>query len=231
MNGQKTMDKPAFNIVDEIVSDLIVRIEQNEFKPGDKLKELDICSQYNISRTPVREAFRLLQNQGYLQYLPNRGVQVAKFDLDDLTHYRSVIGVLEVLSSKSAAEFIDDAGILRLHEINEKFLKAEIADEQLDMDLQFHTVIRDYSHNPVLQEMVPNLIHRTRILQHTIPFRKERIPYTYHEHENIIRALELKDSELSEKYTELHFRMSMISLKQKMLDYLEHKGENASHKR
>ena len=211
--------------VTEIVDDLKQKVFRGEYTPGDRLREADICSQYHVSRTPVREAFRLLQNEGILEYIPRCGVQVASLTLEELHQSQVIRGMLEGLSARLAASYMDEEGIEGLRRINQQIKEVEIYNELGELDAQFHGLIARYSHNPMLEDFIWQIHNRTGIIRYTLPYNKERTENSLKEHKDIIHALELHDEELAEKYTQIHFKMSLKALEEKMNDYLSQQKE------
>ena len=92
--------------VQEIVDGIIELIRNRVYLPGTPIREVELCQHFGVSRTPVREALRLLQNSNVVEYIPRCGVQVADMDQETLAHITKTRAVLEVLSTRQAAERI-----------------------------------------------------------------------------------------------------------------------------
>lgn len=205
--------------VQDIVDGVTGMIITGEFQPGSPLREVELCNRFGVSRTPIREALRLLQNNGVVEYIPRCGVQVVELTMENLTHITDLRTAIEVLSAQRAATNVTEEQIQELRAINKAFLESKDANEQGQLDYQLHQTIAKISGNPLVAQYLKDLHTRQALIQWLIPFRPERIPFSYQEHENIIQALEWKDEDLAGKQTEIHFHMSQKSLQNKMADY------------
>lgn len=201
-------------IVNEIADGIRNDIQKRIYQSGDKIKEIELCSRFGVSRTPVREAFRLLQQEGLLIHIPHCGVQVAEIGEKEMFDVLSIRARLEAYSSGLAALQSTPEDIASLREMNEKLClngaKSSILDEE------FHLYIAKMGKNHILVEILSSLYVKNRIRDYLFPIRQERLPYTCKEHEDIIAALEKKDGVLAEKYTEIHFYCSILSNKEKL---------------
>lgn len=215
--NNENLDTAGSTIADEIRKE----ITNGTYKTGDKIREAQLCEKYGVSRTPIREAFRLLQNEGILVHIPQCGVQVAKFGEEEAMHLLQVRASLEYLSASEATRFITDEEIQTLRKINDDIRKFDekYAVHSVDLDKNFHMVIAKASRNPYVAEYLENVILRNQLVKYIIPFRRNRIPHTYKEHEDIIHALEIHDSYLAEVYMKVHFHNSIISIDTKIKEY------------
>ncbi|MBE7722530.1 GntR family transcriptional regulator [Lacrimispora indolis] len=198
-------------------------ISEGRYKTGEKIKEADLCQRFGVSRTPVREAFRLLQNEGLLVHNPQRGVQVPEFRLEELMNLQQMRTTLECLSARNAAPLANEENIWRLRELNRQISEFdENNTHKTDaLDREFHLTIARIGSNPYVTDFLQNILTRYELSTYVIPFQGSRIPYTYKEHEDVITALELNDAELAEKYMSIHFHYSTLSLSKKLARYME----------
>lgn len=215
----------------EIADSLAKMIAEGIYKPGMRIKEDAVCKEFEVSRTPVREAFRVLQNRGYLVYAPQRGFQVIDFTMEDLQHVFKIRGVLETLASEEAAANIDEEGIKRLIDINDRLLNVEEYMMMPQLDTEFHQIIASYTGDQFLMEYLESITNRTIMLRYILPTKKERVPHTHGEHACIIHALQNHDAELAALYTKAHFHASLLSLENKMENYLAENGKKRKQKK
>lgn len=207
--------------VQQIVDGVLDMIHHGVFCPGKPIREIELCRRFNVSRTPVREALRLLQNNGVVEYIPRCGVQVVELSEQDLTYITDTRTALEVLSACEAAQRITPEQVEELRKINRNFLEQEETSLRSNLDNEFHIAIARISGNPCLVEYIQNLLMRQALVAAAIPMLPQRVPYAYEEHEAIIRGLELRDPELAAKQADIHFHMSQKSLQDKLQKYLE----------
>ena len=88
----------TFSLTDEIADIIRDRILKGEYKIGEKIKENQIATELRVSRTPIREAFKQLENEGLIDYIPNRGCFAKGFTKQDIEDIYAVRKALEVLS-------------------------------------------------------------------------------------------------------------------------------------
>ena len=205
--------------VQDIVDGVTEMIKTGEFQPGAPIREVELCGKFGVSRTPVREALRVLQNRGIVEYIPRCGVQAVELTMEDLNHATDLRTVVEALSARKAAANAAEDDIRKLREINRIFLETEDPHERGRIDYEFHEYIAEMSGNPLIHTCLRDIYMRQSLLQWRIPFRPERVKFSFQEHENIIRAMEKKDEELAELQTKVHFHNSQKSLQKKMAEY------------
>lgn len=220
------MANNSMRVVQESIAEMVAQkirddIMNRTLKSGDKIREVELSKQLNVSRTPVREAFRILQSEGLVVHNPRVGVVVTTIGINDVVQLYEVRGVLEQLSVYSAAEFITEEQVRELREINNKMLAcAKDSPEDADnYDIEFHIYIAKLSHNPILEEQLAILHRKTRMVLNFVPFQRGRIPYSCKEHEDIISALENHEAEIAKKYMNIHFQKSTKSLRDKIIAY------------
>ena len=212
-NEQKKMT------IQEIEDAIIELIRSGKFQPGEPLREAELCEMFQVSRTPIREALRLLQTKGIVEYLPRRGVQVLEMTMDSLKEITDLRLVLESLSVRRAMERITEADIENLRELNKRLLESQDNVEQGELDRQFHGYIARIGGEKILSQYLEDLQMRQALVQCWIPFRPERIPHTYQEHDSIIQAIEWRNTELAVRLTEAHFLISQRSLCRKLTEF------------
>ncbi len=205
--------------VQDIVQCIIEMIHNGEFLPGMPLREADLCKRFGVSRTPIREAFRLLQNNGVVEYIPRCGVQVVELTMENLNYITDLRTVLEILSVEKALPNFTKEDIDALREINKKFSEAESDGERSLFDKELHQYIARKSGSPLILKYLTELHIRQALFWCWIPFRSGRAIYSVQEHENIIKAIEWKDMALAKQQTEVHFRLSQRSLQRKLAAY------------
>ena len=168
------------SITDSVVDSLKEMIESGEYKIGEKLPtEMCLCSQLKVSRTCVREAFRVLQALGYVEIRPGKGAYVADFQkpLAENSQWYNVEGVqfydfmevrmaIETLSVRLAVERCTEKQVAELREIHQSFVEANENRDMIKMimlDELFHTKIIAYTNNQLLININKQLLERFRV--------------------------------------------------------------------
>ena len=89
---------------DELTSRLRHLIIEGDLPPGEKLSEKDLCAQFDVSRTPLRESLKVLATEGLVQLTPNRGASVSPLTISDLEEAFPIMGALEAVSGELACQ-------------------------------------------------------------------------------------------------------------------------------
>ena len=193
---------------DEVFNTLRERILKGSLKPGERLMEIHLADQLGVSRTPIREAIRMLELEGLVKMVPRRGAQVAKISREDLQDVLEVRKALDTLAVKLACERITEDEIEKLKEAEEEFentLKTDDTTQIAEADVAFHDVIQAASKNKRLKSMISNLAER--IYRYRFEYIKQQSDggkTLVDEHREIIKCIEEKDVEAAIKAIELH---------------------------
>lgn len=212
-NEQKKMT------IQEIEDAIIDLIRSGKFQPGEPLREAELCEMFEVSRTPIREALRLLQTKGIVEYLPRRGVQVLEMTMDSLKEITDLRIVLESLSVRRAMEYINEEHIKNLREINHRLLETEDHYEQGEVDWVFHRYLATINGDTTLSQYLDDLQMRQALIHCRLPYRADRVPRSYQEHETMIQSMEWGNTELVVRQTEAHFLLSQKLLCDKLAEY------------
>lgn len=171
------------------------RIEEaiisGRFRPGDRLEEQSLAEQYGVSRTPVREALRQLQEAGLIDIKPRRGAAVTVVTPAHLIHMFEVMGGLEAMAGRLAARRLDEASkqeILACHEACRAAV-TQGSDAYYYENERFHMAIYRASANPFLEEQA-RALHRRLKPYRRIQLRSlNRIEQSFAEHDRIVKAI------------------------------------------
>jgi DNA-binding GntR family transcriptional regulator len=148
---------------DKIFGALRERITRMDYPPGMLLEEKRLCEEFNVSRTPLREAIHKLEEMGLVTVMPRFGTHVSQVNIDEIRHAYEIKVDLEGLAGMLAAKRITPSQLELLNTIiedRENMLKKEKAMNILEVDAQFHNIIYEATNNPLLQEILENLRSR-----------------------------------------------------------------------
>lgn len=204
------------------ISDIIYRklrdqIFSGEYQVGQRLKERDLAKQLNISRTPIREAFMRLENEGLIVSQPRRGVIVKGITKEDITEIYSIRCSLECLAVETAIDRITDQEIKKLQEINarmRKCLEMEIVsmEEVRGLSKKFNNALYEASKMPRLIKNIQMYSgYMSNIKQYLMP-SKDRWIKDLKDHEAIVEAISEKNKEMAEALVKTHVHYAMKSL-------------------
>ncbi|MGQ0655396.1 MAG: GntR family transcriptional regulator [Betaproteobacteria bacterium] len=200
---------------EEAVDRLRDLIVQGELAPGMRLNERVLCEKLGISRTPLREAIKLLATEGLVQLLPNRGAVVAAIDAARLGDTLQVMGALESLAGELAcrhatAERIDE--IRRLHaEMLAMHAKGDLA-AYFRYNQAIHEKIVEASGNPVLANTYRQLNANVRRARYMANLSQERWDAAVREHEEILAALAERNVQKLKRLLREHLEQKLAAV-------------------
>jgi len=201
----------------QVAERLKAQIYQNELKPGDAIDEMALCKRYGISRTPLREALKVLSSEGLIQLVPRKGSFVRNMDIAELNELFPVMAVLEGLCAREAVENCSDADLVRLDDMHatlEMFAESGDIDEYYEKNFEFHQAIQDLSGNRTLQRIIGDLRKVLRLARHnqlTIP---GRLAASIGEHREIMHAFHARDPDLADTNMKAHLLKQWKSLRE-----------------
>ncbi|MCP5080817.1 MAG: GntR family transcriptional regulator [Alphaproteobacteria bacterium] len=182
---------------DELVERLRTLIVEGTLEPGLKVPERDLCEQFEVSRTPMREALKVLAADGLVTLTPNRGAWVSKLTLPELEEVFPVMGALEALSGELACARISDkqvAAVRKLHDRMVVHYEAGELDAYFAVNQQIHEAILEAADNETLSAQYRSLSTRIRRARYVANMTAERWAQAVDEHEQILNALEARDA-------------------------------------
>lgn len=161
-------------------------------QPGEKLLDTELAETLAVSRTPIREAFQLLEMQGLVSMHPGKETRVTTIEKDDILKLYPTLGALHALAAERAAASILQQQIELLKQYNREFAAAVTGGQPyqaMELDEQFHNLIVEASDNPYIASFSASLQIHIRRFKYV--FLKQPVPATLasaEEHETIIRA-------------------------------------------
>jgi len=197
-------DREDTSLHDEILTRLRDHIVEGNIPDGARVPERQLCEMLGISRTPLREALKVLASEGLVELLPNRGARVRQLSERDLAELFDVMGGLEALAGRLACENISDAEIAeieRLHYEMYGFYLHRDMHGYFRVNQLIHQKIVEASRNAVLLGAYANFAGRIRRIRYSANFarKRERWGEAMREHEAILEALRRRaGSELSD---------------------------------
>ena len=182
----------------ETIRDAILK---GNLKPGEKVAEPELAERFGISRTPIREAFRQLESEGYLTVIPRKGAVVAALSERDVQEFYAIKSILEGYAASLAARNLTDKEIERLATVNRKLRSlAEEGDVRsfYRVHNEFHEIFLKAADNNKLNEMIHQLGMKFNRLRMASLSVKGRMVISVDEHEKLLDAFRRKDADLAE---------------------------------
>ncbi len=183
---------------DVVFQTLREAILKGDLRPGERLMELQLAAKLGVSRTPIREAIRMLEQEGLAVTIPRKGAEVARMTEKDMEDVLQIREALDDLAVQVACDKITQEQLERLMATMKNF---ELAVQAGDLskivayDVEFHDVIYEATDNPKLVILLSNL--REQIYRYRVEYLKEKenYPMLIVEHEEIVQALKQKNKE------------------------------------
>ena len=204
--------KPLREVVCETLRQAI---RDGVFKPGERLMEVPLAEELGVSRTPVREAIRKLELEGFVVMIPHRGTYVADISLKDVTQVFEIRSALEELAAQLAAERItpDEIEFLErmLVEIG-TFMEEKNMDKVVEADINFHEVLYKASRNELLVEIIHNLREQTLRFRTMSMNQPGRLVKTWEEHRLLVEAIADRNPAQAREIARIHMEHSEQAL-------------------
>ncbi len=184
-------------------------ILKGSIKPGERLTEPRLSKMLGISRTPIREALRLLEMEGFIEIFPRRGAVVTAVTDKDVDEIFILKVKLESLAARLATENLKDKDIDDLKELNrkiEKFADAKNVSVLINLNSEFHNIIISKCGNSRLVKFLEALLRQFKRATAYSFTEAGRIMRVIEEHNEIINALEKRDAEMAENLMAKHIQ-------------------------
>lgn len=208
--------KPLRELVLEEMREAILN---GVLQPRERLMEIQLAEELGVSRTPIREALRKLELEGFIVMIPRKGAYVADFSLRDLEDIFEVRKVLEGLAAELCTERATDeeiAEMKRLLRLKEESIANNDMKLLLEVDTKFHELLYQGSRNDHLKDIISNLreqIDRFRSASLQYPGRMKR---SLEEHHAILNAIAARDGETANRLAKEHIENVEMILLQRM---------------
>lgn len=194
---------------DVVFNTLRQAILRGELKPGERLMEIALSRRLGVSRTPVREAIRMLELEGLVKMVPRKGAQVAQITEQDLNDVLEVRLGLEELAVQFACMRITEEELKALENSVQMFEQAMNQDDLTvlaEADVKFHEIIYNATHNRRLVQIINNI--REQMYRYRIEYLKdvESRKTLVKEHYAIWASLKNRDVQNARKHIGVHIR-------------------------
>ncbi|QBM28957.1 MULTISPECIES: GntR family transcriptional regulator [Hydrogenophaga] len=194
-------------LYEEVAELLRQRIFKRELEPGSWIDELKLAEEYGISRTPLREALKVLAAEGLVTMKVRRGAYVTEVSEKDLADVYHLLSLLESDAAGVVAERATDAQRTELQTLHAE-LEAAITnrDRFFAVNEQFHMRLLEMADNRWRQQMVADLRKVMKLNRHSSLFKSGRIEESLAEHRAVMAALLARDADLTRQRMQEHFR-------------------------
>ena len=181
---------------DELVDRVGRLIVDGRLSPGQKVPEKELCARFGVSRTPLREALKVLAAEGLVTLSPNRGAAVSEVTEADLDEVFPVMGVLEALAGELAAARITEKELARIRNWHAAMLKHFAVRDlagYFALNEKIHDAIFAAARNETLSAQYRQLAARVRRVRYVAKMSDRLWTKSVGEHEQMVAALEARD--------------------------------------
>lgn len=204
---------------DEVVGRLRDLIVEGRLAGGTRIHEGRLCEQLGVSRTPLREALKVLANEGLVDLLPNRGAVVRPVTAKDTRDLLRVLGRLEALAGELACAAATNEEIADLQAVHERMLELHRAGnimEYFKLNQEIHSGIVRLARNPTLRSIHETLqarVKRIRFVPHDFGVASDD---PLHEHQRMMEALLARDGKLLGRLLDEHLEMTWVRVQRSL---------------
>lgn len=204
--------KPLRELVLDAIREAIIN---GTLKPRERLMEIQMAEELGVSRTPIREALRKLELEGFIVMVPRKGAYVADVSFKDIADVFEIRAALEALAAGLAAERITDEELEEMERLVVEKTEAitnHDMDRLVEVDTSFHEAIYKASRNERLTSIINNLreqIQRYRTTSLAYPGRMKR---SLEEHRGIVEAIQSRDTQLAQQAAREHIENAENSM-------------------
>jgi DNA-binding GntR family transcriptional regulator len=223
-------DSSDIKLVNQIVEQIHDKIALGEYSPGDRLRQEILAEEFNVSRTPIREALRLLEAKGIVSQAHRHSAVIRAPSSREVRETYQVRAELEGLATELAAQWISDDQLGDLRSIHAQFVQSvkdlstqrsnpkrkqrsllKASNAWIDTNNEFHAVIQTASNNLRLRQVIEELyvgFTRNVLYSSARGMDVHRMQQNIHDHEEILRSLEKRDAVRARKAMMAHVQDS-----------------------
>ncbi len=208
---------PAASRADTAYRRLKDKIRSGELGPGDRMREIDLATRLDVSRTPIREAINRLASEGLVELAPSRGVMITRLDKQQVRELYALRGSLEGTAASLAAQVASADEIANMQRLLEIWDREELPSAgHARLNRLFHAAIHEAAHNRYLARALEQLADSLALLPGTTFEAEGRAAEARQEHRAIADAISARDPESADRLARLHIhnagrvRLSMM---------------------
>lgn len=196
--------RPLHQEVADRIRELILK---GVLKTGGRIVETEMCVSLGISRTPFREALKILGSEGLIDLVPNKGAYVAQPSATEIREMFEVMSILEGACAGVAAERMTKAAFKKIesaHQTLEAHFEARDHGQYLAVNHVYHVMVQEMAGNKVLDEVINGLRQKILLYRHRQLYQADRFAASIREHRDLLEAFRRRDACLAESLMKRH---------------------------
>ncbi|MDF2661935.1 MAG: GntR domain protein [Paenibacillus sp.] len=203
----------AYTQVKEWIKESIL---SGEIPAGSRITIAEIVQKYGVSQMPVREAFQILQGEGFIELLPHKGARVLSLTPQYVANIYEIRGVVEGLLARQSMPNLTLSGLNRLKELNRQMKsmigEGVLPEELVKLDRQFHLEIYENSNNPEGMQIYEKYVGLIGSLRKKHGYGSERLADMISQHGQMIDAMQNQDAEALVQVVHAHSEGAKMDL-------------------
>jgi DNA-binding GntR family transcriptional regulator len=202
LNATSLRDQ-AYTLLKNAIAETDIYDPQQELR----LDERQLTTALGVSRTPIREALSLLEQEGFIRTVPRRGIYIIRKSKREIIEMIQMWAALESMAARLATLNASDADFANLRHLFDEFLNSPPSEhlcEYSDVNIAFHTAIIALGGSQTIIDATRNLLIHVRAIRRATISQNDRAARSIIDHLKIIEALEKRDTELAERLTRQH---------------------------
>ncbi|MCG5074310.1 GntR family transcriptional regulator [Paraburkholderia tagetis] len=219
INATLSLRDQAYAMLRQAIADADIYQTHEEIR----LDERVLSETLGVSRTPVREAMTLLEQEGFLRMVPRRGIYIVRKSKREIVEMVQMWAALESMAARLATTNATDEEIAKLRHMFDDFrdsTPAEHIAEYSDANIAFHQAIVELSKSQLILETIKNIFVHVRAIRRMTISQSDRASRSIVDHLRIIEALEKRDTELAERLVRQH-SLDLAAYIEKHCDFLD----------
>jgi len=209
----KLINRPLY---EDVAERLRAQIFAHELAPGSWLDEQSLAQQFGISRTPMREAIKVLASEGLVTTKMNRGAYVTEVDRRDLEQIFTVLSLLEGQAAKETASKATEEELNLLDDLHHRLEKAAAdrdVEQFFEINVKFHELIQDIASNKWMNGVIADLRKVLKLQRRDSLTRTGRLQNSLLEHREILQAILKRDPTAAEAAMRKHLARGLDAAK------------------
>ncbi len=218
INATTSFRNQAYALLRQAIAEAEIYSQEEEVRLDDR----QLSEALGVSRTPIREAMTLLEQEGFLRTIPRRGIFIVRKTKKEIIEMIQMWAALESMAARMAAVNASDADIARLRHLFDEFVDAapsEHINEYSEANLAFHQAIVEMGGSQIMADTVRNLLVHVRAIRKLTISKDNRAERSIIDHLKIVEALERRDRDLAEKLVRDH-TLELANYVEKHCDFL-----------
>ncbi|WP_233866438.1 GntR family transcriptional regulator [Paraburkholderia adhaesiva] len=219
INATLSLRDQAYAMLRQAIADADIYQSREEIR----LDERVLSETLGVSRTPVREAMTLLEQEGFLRMVPRRGIYIVRKNKREIVEMIQMWAALESMAARLATLNATDEDIAKLRHMFDDFrdsTPAEHIAEYSDANIAFHQAIVELSKSQLILDTIKNIFVHVRAIRRMTISQSDRASRSIVDHLRIIEALEKRDTELAETLVRQH-SLDLAAYVEKHCDFLD----------